>query len=60
MNESAYTLEVMVQAGKIYDKLNRMPPDKRNVAAVMADAYISGMLDCERLAARTGERREGT
>jgi hypothetical protein len=59
VTDAAYTSEVMSQAGMIYDRLNRMPSDKRIIAAVMADAYISGMLDHERLVDRSGERREG-
>lgn len=58
MAETMYTPEVMAQAAAIYDKLNRMPPDKRNIAALMADAYISGMLDREHLAARSRARQD--
>lgn len=54
-----YTLEVMAQAGTVYDRLNSMPPEKRNLMTLMADAYLSGMLDRDQLATRTGERREG-
>lgn len=60
MRKATYSPEVMAQAGTIYDKLNRMPSDKRNIAAAMADAYISGMLDRERLAANNGRPRENT
>ena len=60
MNETMYTSEVMAQAGTVYDRLNSMPPEKRNLMTLMADAYLSGMLDRDQLATRTGERREGT
>lgn len=51
MNTTAYTPEVMKQTGQIYDKLEQLPLDKRVIMKVLADAFISGMLAQERLAA---------
>lgn len=51
MNTTAYTPEVMKQTGQIYDKLEQLPLDKRVIMKVLADAFISGTLTQERLAA---------
>lgn len=51
MNDRLYTPEVMNQIGKIYDKLERLPEDKRSIVALMAEAFINGMSAQERLAA---------
>ena len=49
MPDKVYTPEVMTQAARIYDKLECLPPDKRFLAAMMADAFINGMLAREHL-----------
>ena len=51
MNSKAYAPEVMEQIGKIYDKLDRLPEDKRSIVMLMVEAFISGMSAQERLVA---------
>lgn len=36
-------LEAMEQVETIYDKLAQLPPGKRTLAVMMAEAFISGM-----------------
>ncbi len=52
MNDKMYPLEVMDQAGQIYDKLKQLPDDKRSAVTMMMDAFIIGMQAQERLAAQ--------
>lgn len=51
MNSTIYTPEVMNQAGQIYDRLGQLPPDKRSLMKLVAEAFINGMITQERLAA---------
>lgn len=51
MGSRVYTPEVMEQIGTIYDKLERLPADKRSIVELMIDAFINGMSAQERLAA---------
>lgn len=51
MNDKMYTPEVMEQIGQIYDRLERLPADKRCIVELMVDAFISGMSARDRLAA---------
>lgn len=51
MDGNAYTPEAMEQIGKIYDKLERLPADKRSIVELMADSFINGMRAQEQLAA---------
>lgn len=52
MNSTAYTPEVMAQTGRIYDRLEQMPPDKRVFAKAIAEAFINGMQAQELLTAQ--------
>ena len=54
MNTTIYTPEAMELVGLIYDKLDFLPPDKRSIVAMMAEAFINGMSAQERLSAQTG------
>lgn len=49
MNIEVYTSETMEQLGQIYDKLDRLPEDKRSIVVMMTEAFINGMLAQERL-----------
>lgn len=51
MNSTIYTPEVMSQAGQIYDRLGQLPPEKRSLMKLVAEAFINGMITQERLAA---------
>lgn len=57
MNDTPYTPEAMEQVGKIYDKLERLPADKRSVVMLMVDAFINGMRAQERLGTQSQEDR---
>lgn len=48
-NNESYTPEVLGQIGMLYGKLERLPADKRSIVALMAEAFINGMLAQERL-----------
>lgn len=51
MNGNPYTPETMEQIGEIYDKLERLPADKRSILELMADSFINGMRAQEQLMA---------
>lgn len=51
MRTELYTPEVMDQIGKIYDKLEKLPADRRAIVELMAEAFINGMSAQERIMA---------
>lgn len=51
MSNKLNTPETLEQLGHIYDKLERLPADKRSVVVMMAEAFINGMFAQEQLAA---------
>ena len=46
-----YTIEQIKDAGRIADLLGSLPPDKRFILELIADAFINGMNAQERLMA---------
>lgn len=58
MKGTMFTPEVMNQAGQIYDRLGQLPPDKRLLMKLVAEAFINGMITQERLAAPPLVERE--
>ncbi|MBD5099537.1 MAG: hypothetical protein HDT35_08370 [Clostridiales bacterium] len=52
MNNNPYTPEAMEQVGRIYDKLERLPADKRSIVELMTESFINGMKAQERLNAQ--------
>lgn len=48
-NSESYTPETLAQIGMLYGKLERLPADKRSIVALMAEAFINGMLAQEQL-----------
>lgn len=51
MGNELYTPEVMGQIEKIYDKLERLPANKRTIVELMAEAFINGMFAQEQIMA---------
>lgn len=59
MNDTIYTPEVMRQTGRIYDKLEQLPPDKRFIAKLVADSFINGLNARSQLDTPAAEERPG-
>ncbi|MCI8844517.1 MAG: hypothetical protein HFF08_10475 [Oscillospiraceae bacterium] len=43
MNTTIYTPEVMAQTGRIYDRLEQLPLDKRPIVELVTETFINGM-----------------
>ena len=51
MTDTTYTPEFFTQTGRIYDRLEQLPLDKRPLVKAVMDAFINGMQTQERLIA---------
>lgn len=51
--DKAYTPEQLANAERLFDALSKLPGDKQNTVAMIANAFLEGMKAQERIIANT-------